>query len=137
MQTTNLWEESREHDSGYASASESDSDVEAFMASKRATAATKTPTNTTKLEFSNYAQIDVKRRGTKALKRYEFEYWGHSYSWKRVMEKDGEGKAISYHLFKEDSTTAIAHIVPELRSRDEIQAEDFGRRLGTSLSGMD
>ncbi|KAA8570683.1 hypothetical protein EYC84_000081 [Monilinia fructicola] len=112
------------HDSGYASASESDSDVEAFMASKKAPAASKIPTNTTKLEFSNYAQIDVKRRGAKALKRYEFEYWGHSYSWKRVTEKDGEGKAISYHLFKEDSTTAIAHIVPELRSRDEIQAED-------------
>ncbi|QSZ30220.1 hypothetical protein DSL72_004742 [Monilinia vaccinii-corymbosi] len=114
------------HDSGYASASDSDSDFEAFMASKKASAAASMiPTNTTKLEFSNYAQVDVKRRGARGSKRYEFEYWGRSYSWKRVSEKDGDGKAISYHLFKGDSSTAIAHIVPELRSRDEMRAEDL------------
>ncbi|KAJ8067745.1 hypothetical protein OCU04_003349 [Sclerotinia nivalis] len=114
----------KRHDSGYASNSESDSDVEAFMASKKA-AASMIPTNTTKLEFSNYAQIEVKRRGAKASKRYEFEYWGHSYSWKRVTEKDGEGKAISYHLFKGDSGAAVAHIVPELRSPAQIREEEL------------
>ncbi|RAL65797.1 hypothetical protein DID88_005462 [Monilinia fructigena] len=104
MQTTNLWEESRDTIAVMHQHPNPIQTSKPLWHPKRATAATKTPTNTTKLEFSNYAQIDVKRRGTKALKRYEFEYWGHSYSWKRVMEKDGEGKAISYHLFKEDST---------------------------------
>ncbi|KAM3148766.1 hypothetical protein ABEW05_011003 [Botrytis cinerea] len=112
------------HDSGYASNSESDSDVDAFMASKKA-AASSIPTNTTKLEFSNYAQIEVKRRGAKSQKRYEFEYWGYSYSWKRVVEKDGDGKAISYHLFKGDSGNAVAHIVPELRSREQVREEEL------------
>lgn len=115
----------KRHDSGYASNSESDDEIEAFMASKKAAAASMIPTNTTKLEFSNYAQIDVKRRGGKSLKRYEFEYWGHSYSWKRVVEKDGEGKAISYHLFKGDSGAAIAHIVPELRSSAQMRTEQL------------
>ncbi|KAI9649782.1 hypothetical protein NHQ30_002363 [Ciborinia camelliae] len=115
----------KRHDSGYASNSESDDDVEAFMTSKKAAAASTIPTNTTKLEFANYAQVEVKRRGAKASKRYEFEYWGHSYSWKRVTEKDGEGKAISYHLFKGDSGPAIAHIVPELRSPAQIREEDL------------
>lgn len=32
--------------------------------------------DTMKLEFSNYAQVDVKRTGVKHHKRYEFEYWG-------------------------------------------------------------
>jgi hypothetical protein len=74
------------------------------------------PTNTTRIEFSNYAQVEVKRRGAKSSTRYEFEYWGSNYSWKRVSEKDGQGKAVSYHLFKGDGGPAVAHIVPEMRS---------------------
>jgi hypothetical protein len=80
------------------------------------------PTNTTKLEFSNYAHVEVKRRGAKSSKRYEFEYWGASYAWKRVVEKDGTGKAVSYHLFKGDGP-AVAHIVPEMRSPQQVFAE--------------
>ncbi len=45
------------------------------------------PTNTIKLEFSNYARVDIRRRGGKGSKRYEFEWWGHKYTWKRVAEK--------------------------------------------------
>lgn len=115
----------KRHDSGYGSASESDSDIEAFTASKKAAAASMIPTNTTKLEFSNYAQIGVKRRGARTSKRYEFEYWGHSYLWKRVTEKDGEREAISYHLFKGDSGVAVAHIVPELRSPSQIRTDQL------------
>jgi len=119
-------DEIKRHDSGYGSNDESDDDVAQFVAGKKAgAAASMIPTNTTKLEFSNYAQIDVKRRGAKSSKRYEFEYWGHSYTWKRVTEKDGEGKAISYHLFKGDAGSAVAHIVPELRSPAQIRAENL------------
>lgn len=80
------------------------------------------PTNTTKLEFSNYAQVEVKRRGAKASKRYEFEYWGHSYTWKRVVENDG---AVSYHLYRGEGERAVAHIVPELRSPSQIREEEM------------
>jgi hypothetical protein len=107
-------------DSGYGS----DNNEPLSKPSKTSDSSVQAFSNTTKLEFSNYAQIDVKRRGAKSSKRYEFEYWGHTYAWKRVTEKDGQGKAISYHLFKGDNGAAVAHIVPEMRSPQQLQAED-------------
>ena len=70
------------------------------------------PTNTTKLEFSNYAHIDLKRRGTRSSKRYEFEYWGGAYAWKRVAKKVGKSKEISYHLYNTETLVSVAHILP-------------------------
>lgn len=107
----------RTQGSGYASSEE----VEDVESEKRATASA-LPTNITKLEFSNYSQVDVKRSGSKASKRYEFEYWGNKYSWKRVAERGSDGESFSYHLLRGDSTTAVAHIVPELRSPSQNQA---------------
>jgi hypothetical protein len=114
----------KRQDSGYASNSEDEEDdeVDSFVSSSKASLPI--PTNTTKLEFSNYALVDVKRRGAKSHKRYEFEYWGSTYTWKRVSTKDGTGKSISFHLIKDDNGPAIAHIVPELRSRSQIRAEE-------------
>jgi len=116
-------------DSGYYSNDEGDSfpddDIAPFMSSERKTkASVPKPTNTTKLEFSNYAQVDLKRRGTKGSKRYGFEYWGSSYNWKRVTTKDRAGKSVSYHLVKDDSDTVVAHIVPELLSSSEKLDEE-------------
>jgi len=110
----------KRQDSGYGSSNDDDEEVDSFMPKS----SIQIPTNTTKLEFSNYAQVEVKRRGAKSSKRYEFEYWGYTYSWKRVTEKDGQGKAVSYHLFKGDGGPAVAHIVPEMRSPSQIRAED-------------
>jgi len=107
----------RRQDSGYGS-EEDEIDLSSSKSSVQL------PTNTTKLEFSNYAHVEVKRRGAKSSKRYEFEYWGYAYTWKRVTEKDGQGKAVSYHLFKNDGGPAVAHIVPEMRSSSEIQEEE-------------
>jgi hypothetical protein len=118
------------HDSGYASNGDVDEEEEfeevgAFMKSAKDRAASlPMPTNTTKLEFSNYAQVDVKRRGAKKSKRYEFEYWGSTYSWKRVTEKDGVEKSISFHLVKDNTGKAIAHIVPELCSPAQVREEE-------------
>lgn len=70
------------------------------------------PTNTTKLEFSNYAQVDVKRRGTKSSKRYEFEYWGTKYMWKRVSDKYDTLGEMSYFLYKANHDHILARIVP-------------------------
>ena len=109
----------KRHDSGYGSSNEEDDEVDYFMSEK---SAEPVPTNIMKLEFSNYAQVEIKRKGAKSTKRYEFEYWGYTYTWKRVTEKDGEGKAVSYHLYKNDGT-AVAHIVPEMLSPDQIHAE--------------
>jgi hypothetical protein len=112
--------EIKRQDSGYASGEGGD-DFEDFM---KKSSAIKVPTNTTKLEFSNYAQVEVKRRGAKSSKRYEFEYWGHDYTWKRVVKKDGAGKEVSFHLYKGDGGPAVARIVPDLRDPAQVREEN-------------
>jgi len=111
----------RRQDSGYGSNEEADY-FDTFTATPKPKSIA-IPTNTTKLEFSNYAQVEVKRRGAKSSKRYEFEYWGHKYAWKRSIAKDGNGKEVSYHLFKDDTSAAMAHIVPEIRTPSQVKEE--------------
>ncbi|KAF1913277.1 hypothetical protein BDU57DRAFT_456882 [Ampelomyces quisqualis] len=85
------------------------------------------PTNTIKLEFSNYAHLDVKRRGAKSYKRYAFEYWGHDYSWKRVVEKERDHETVSYYLVRDDNEKKpLAHICP-VRSTPEEAHEEQAR----------
>lgn len=104
-------------------------------------------TNTLKLEFSNYARVELHRRGTssKSNKRYEFEWWGHRYSWRRSI--DPHTGTVSFHLLREsDKNEAkgagkwqpgrkgpkqaemvagpVAHIVPETRSPTEVRADE-------------
>jgi len=83
------------------------------------------PTNTIKLEFSNYAHVDVKRRGAGASKRYEFEYWGHQYSWKRHVRTEGHQEEVSYHLVRDDKYDALAHIVPVPLTTSQAEEERF------------
>ncbi|KAI8961611.1 hypothetical protein F5Y11DRAFT_221762 [Daldinia sp. FL1419] len=81
-----------------------------------------TPTNTIKLEFSNYARVDVVRRGKKNAK-YEFEWWGHTYHWKRVVDKLTD--CVSYHLLRDGQNhSPVAHIVPETRSPTQVAADE-------------
>ncbi|KAJ4390807.1 hypothetical protein N0V93_004405 [Gnomoniopsis smithogilvyi] len=84
-------------------------------------------TKAIKLEFSNYARVDVERKGSKNSKRYEFSWWGHKYTWKRVVEKHLEG-VVSFHLIRDEEPTPVAHIVPETRS--PVQVEDDERAGG-------
>lgn len=82
------------------------------------------PTNTLKLEFSNYAHIDVKRRGAKSSKRYSFEYWGYDYSWKRVVNKDRDQERVSYYLVRADNEKEpLAHICPVRLTHDQAHEE--------------
>ncbi len=113
----------KRHDSGYESMSE-DEGTEMATKSPKGHGSIPLPTNTTQLEFSNYAHIDVKRRGAKTMKRYEFEYWGNSYAWKRVSRRDGNSKEISYHLINSETKNAVAHIVPAVLTPAETEMED-------------
>jgi hypothetical protein len=74
------------------------------------------PTKTIKLEFSNYAQVEVKRRGAKSSKRYEFEYWGVHYVWKRITDRIGSSKEVSFCLFRNNEDRSLARIQPTLLS---------------------
>jgi hypothetical protein len=81
------------------------------------------PNSKITLEFSNYAHVDVKRRGTKASKRYDFGYWGTTYFWRRVIKKDGESREVSYHLVNGNTTHTVAHIVPEPMTPGQAEEE--------------
>lgn len=83
----------------------------------------KKETNTIKLEFSNYARVDIHRRGKSKNKRYEFEWWGHRYTWKRSIDKQLD--LVSFHLIRDGNTEApVAHIVPETRSPSQVLADE-------------
>ncbi|KAI9720267.1 MAG: hypothetical protein M1812_003085 [Candelaria pacifica] len=103
----------KRHDSGYDSMLGTDEDESAPKSSRKHAPEKTVPSNTIKVEFSNYAHVEVKRRGAKSSKRYDFEYWGIQYAWKRTVRKDGRFKEVSYHLVDGDQGKAIAHIVPE------------------------
>ncbi|ODA81161.1 hypothetical protein RJ55_04125 [Drechmeria coniospora] len=76
------------------------------------------PTDTIKLEFSNYAHVDVRR--LKAS--YAFSWWGHRYVWSRTLDQNLG--TTSFHLFRDGRRAApIAHIVPEVRCPIQIAAE--------------
>lgn len=81
------------------------------------------PTNTIRLEFSNYAQVDVKRRGGSSSKHYDFDYWGKTYTWKRTIRREGRFEDMSYHLVT-DTGTAMAHIVPIPLTTHQAEEED-------------
>ena len=117
--TSNL----KRHDSGYDSMPEDDVEDVTRKPSTKETGNACIPTSTTLIEFSNYAHVEVKCRGPKTSKRYEFEYWGAKYVWKRVIVTSGNFKEISYHLYNIKTSESLAHIVPVPQSSFDLREE--------------
>lgn len=76
------------------------------------------------LEFSNYAHVEVKRRGAGISKRYEYEYWSTKYQWRRECRKEGDLREVSYHLVNLQTSKTIAHIVPAILTPSEAVEEE-------------
>ncbi|TQS35659.1 hypothetical protein Golomagni_03914 [Golovinomyces magnicellulatus] len=74
------------------------------------------PTNIIHIEFSNYAQVDIRCRESRFGKRYEFEYWGHQYVWRRISKHGANFKQDNYYLYRSGYAQIIAYIVPELQN---------------------
>ncbi|KAL8382556.1 hypothetical protein RB595_006369 [Gaeumannomyces hyphopodioides] len=118
--------------SGSSSSSDHEPPFWGAAAKKTATPATPAlPTNIIKLEFSNYARVEIERRGKSSSdsKRYDFEWWGHKYSWRRTTDK--HTGAVSFHLVrdggaaaKKGDSTVVAHIVPETRSPIQVADDE-------------
>lgn len=84
-------------------------------------------TNKIQLEFSNYAHINLTKRGLKRSKRYEYEFWGTKYQWRRQIYQNGHVQEVSYHLINDKTSKSIAHITPKsLTAREAQEEEDFG-----------
>ncbi|KAL8908817.1 MAG: hypothetical protein Q9171_005293 [Xanthocarpia ochracea] len=113
----------KRQDSGYDSISEEHIPSEAVKQSPKSRSIP-LPTNTTQLEFSNYAHLDVKRRGANTSKRYEFDYWGTNYTWKRIAVRVGQFKEVSYHLVNDNTAATVAHIVPATMTPADLQEEE-------------
>ncbi|KAG5915039.1 hypothetical protein E4U53_004564 [Claviceps sorghi] len=67
------------------------------------------PTDTIRLEFNNYARVQLTRRDPK---RYRFEWWGHTYTWRRTAPGPGPGPGpgtISLAL-RDDTRRVLARV---------------------------
>lgn len=111
-------------DSGYDSCSDDETNADACSQSSNSHSTLSLPTNTIRLEFSNYAHVDVKRRGAKSSKRYEYEYWGTSYAWKRTVTRRGRFREVSFQLVDTKTSNILAHIVPAALTEAESCEED-------------
>ena len=79
------------------------------------------------IEFSNYAHVELKRRGPAAAKRYEYEYWSTKYQWRREFRKEGDLREVSYYLVDTRTSKTIAHMVPEiLTPLESVEEESKG-----------
>lgn len=114
----------KRHDSGYGSLCGDEVDEEPIRETPKSTGSIPLPSNTVHLEFSNYAHVDIARRGIKSSKRYEFEYWGSQYAWKRLVNRTDSSKKSSYHLVDMESSRPIAQIVPLPMTKAEAQEEE-------------
>ena len=55
--------------------------------------------------------------------RYEFSWWGRSYSWRRAA--DPHLGLVGFHLVRDDESHPIAHIVPETRAPNQVLADEM------------
>ena len=111
----------KRHDSGYGSMHSTDEDYRPVSAGSATKAPEQPLTNSIKLEFSNYAQVGVNL--TKDKKRYEFDYWGYEFAWKRISQKDS--KEVSFHLIDKKSSNkkVLAYIRPIPLTDEEAKEE--------------
>ena len=113
----------KRHDSGYGSLHEDDMEEDIASQSQRPSSSIPMPKDTILLEFSNYAHLEIKRRGSRTCKRYEIEYWGTKYAWKRAVVRSSHSEEVSYHLVNTKTSDPLAHIVQvplnESEQRDE------------------
>jgi hypothetical protein len=75
------------------------------------------------IEFSNYAHVEIKRRGSDAKRRYTFEYWGNKYYWKRQIIKTGSITETMLHLYREGEEIPLAHIMPYVLTASQRHEE--------------
>ncbi|KAF2485007.1 hypothetical protein BDY17DRAFT_240461, partial [Neohortaea acidophila] len=116
------------HDSGYGSMHSMDLNEEArpVSAGQDSNNQELSSSHIVKLEFSNYAHVEIKRAGTSTVK-YEFEYWGVHYTWKRVVKKLSHAKETSFQLKRDGCESVLAKIVPTaLTPRQTEEEQDKG-----------
>lgn len=116
--------EPRRQDSGY----ESDEEEEDFLEKLRAFTIANDikatiPTDSIRIEFSNYAQVVMEPVSRGDRKQYDFEYWGEHYTWKKRPLRDGAEIINSFEMINLRTQQKVASIVPDALSAEETQFE--------------
>jgi hypothetical protein len=83
------------------------------------------PTNIIRLEFSNYAQVEVHRRRQGHVKQWDFEYWGEPYSWKRELSFDDGQPLYSYELINVRTGDCNAYVMPDKLDDKQLALEEM------------
>jgi len=114
----------RRQDSGY----ESDDDEDDFMEKLRQfhivnDIKATIPTDSIRLEFSNYAQVLLEPVCHGERKQYNFEYWGEHYTWRKRPLRDGSEIITSYELVNLNTQQKVSSIVPDALSPEETEFE--------------
>jgi hypothetical protein len=111
----------KRQDSGYATGSDDDSDFSPIEKDAPK------PTKTSTIEFSNYAHVDVSRKGSQGSKKYDFEYWGNDYAWKRVVSRDGIYDITNFELHNMTTNSLVAIIYPLDHDHISDEAKSEGK----------
>jgi hypothetical protein len=86
---------------------------------------TSNPGDLIPIEFSNYAHVEIKRRGRDSKRRYTFEYWGSKYYWKRQIITSGSITETMLHLYREGDDVPLAHIMPYVLTAPQRHEESM------------
>lgn len=114
----------RHRDSGYESNEEEDDFLEKLRNFNIANDIKATiPTDSIRLEFSNYAQVILEPVYHKERKQYDFEYWGEQYTWRKRALRDGDEIVNSFELINLKSQQKVSSIVPDALSPEESAFE--------------
>lgn len=120
---SSLGKKPKRQDSGY----DSDEDLEEELRNFTLNADVKAtiPTNIIRLEFSNYAQVEVHRHRQGHAKQWDFEYWGEPYSWKRELSYDEDEPVYSYELINVRTGSCVAYIMPDKLDARQAALEEM------------
>jgi hypothetical protein len=119
--------ELKRQDSGFADREEDEEGggyEEVDAAGRRPCAAMPVLGETILLEFSNYAHVELRRKGAGTAKRYEFEYWSTKYQWRREVRREGDLQEVSYFLVESRTSKTVAHLVPDTLAPLEVLEEE-------------
>ena len=116
----------RSRDSGYESDEAEDRELEEELRNFTLSSEVKAtiPTNIIRLEYSNYAQVEVHKRRQGNTKKYEFEYWGEPYSWQREQQVDDGEIVYFYGLINLNSGGCVAYIMPDKLDAVQTRLEE-------------
>jgi hypothetical protein len=113
----------RSWDSGYQSDDAEDRELEEELRNFTLSSEVKAtiPTNTIRLEYSNYARVEVQKHRQGHNRQYDFEYWGEPYCWQREEQVDDGEVVYFYELINQRTGDCVAYIMPD--KLDAVQSK--------------